>query len=425
MSSDPRPSFTPSWQADSADETSCKYAGEFFATWMTTPEQIEAQTYRGPGMTMTAEYLRVLFNRPREDGTVTDGQLLQWFADEEMEAQRAGDGAYEQFLISYVQPALTNCGASVCRSLGWDGNADLAGIGVFTSYYIEAILATIFFIVLLAWRSKENRPRLLVAFLETLNDLAYGVFLFSIAVMFASLHYVIVARNDPNSVTTYETITSTLVSVFSICPAILMYQMARWKADRETRPEDKLKTKQAKRLQLVILFVLWALMLAIVNLGRDRDPNATAIEAGSIGHPFELFCPVLAEGYHEVIRIIVDGVSGLGLICLLVLAFYKRRAGDETKRPKFIRVVSLGLPLLAWIAMWLFLGVFTVLRARIIEVAGASDESNEWGFGQIVALATWVPVISKFVYTLWVKFGPAGEGGGADATQSGGLGPEK
>jgi hypothetical protein len=54
--------------------------------------------------------------------------------------------------------------------------------------------------------------------------------------------------------------------------------------------------------------------------------------------------------------------------------------------------------------MWGFLAAFTVLRGRTIEVAGESDKSNEWDFGQIVAVTTWAAVILRSFYTLGKYF---------------------
>jgi hypothetical protein len=120
----------PGWPADVANEESCKWAGEFFATWMTTPEQIKAKTYRGPGLEATVQYLRALFGT--DSDRFSDGELLWWFADTQKNAERNGPEGAQQFMETYVQPSVTNCGASVCKSLGWVGNSDLAGIGVST-----------------------------------------------------------------------------------------------------------------------------------------------------------------------------------------------------------------------------------------------------------------------------------------------------
>jgi hypothetical protein len=56
-----------------------------------------------------------------------------WFANTQEDAQR-NDELFRKFIADYIQPAVTNCGASVCKALGWTGNSDLAGIGVSTSY---------------------------------------------------------------------------------------------------------------------------------------------------------------------------------------------------------------------------------------------------------------------------------------------------
>jgi hypothetical protein len=234
--------------------------------------------------------------------------------------------------------------------------------------------------------STSFSDRVINAFLKALSGLLQGVYLFCVVIMFASLNSIIVARNEPNAVTSYEAIIATLVSVFTICPVILMYKAS----------------ETAKPLQLGIIIVLWIVMLAIVNLGRDRNLNETAMEAETFGHPFEVYCPVLGNGYHEAIRIIVDGASAIGFVVLLILGFYKYKynGSEAGSPPKFVMILSFGIRIFIWIAMWAFLAAFTILRTRTIEVAGESDKSNEWDFGQIVAVTTWAAVVLQFFYTL-------------------------
>ncbi|KAK4038128.1 hypothetical protein C8A01DRAFT_48188 [Parachaetomium inaequale] len=390
------PPAKPAWPTDQAPEDSCKSAGEFFATWMTSPDQIEAETYRGPGLDVTAFYLRVLYGLV-DDKSITDGQLLWWFADTQKEAEMAGGEAHQEFLNTVVQPAVTFCGASVCRSLGWAGNADLAGIGVFASYYIEAALVTLYMAVLLAksfrlWRG----GRLLDAFLATLSDLVMGVFVFAAVVASASLHSILQVRNEANfSVTTYEIVTATLVTVFAVCPATLLYSLGGINDQDGIGPRPLLRA---------VFFALWALMLAVVNLGRATDPSRAALEAGVIGHPFEVYCQVIGTGPLEAVRVFAVASAGLGALWVLYLVFSRKfrrdgSAGASGKEGRRWRVV---VAVLAWVVMWFFLGLFTALRARSIDLAGASDKSNEWSFGQIVAVATWAPVVLNFVYILFV-----------------------
>jgi hypothetical protein len=175
-----------------------------------------------------------------------------------------------------------------------------------------------------------------------------------------------------------------LVTIFSVSPATLLYCLS------EQAEGPKL------RLRLV-LFALWSLMIAVVNLGRTTDPSKAALKAGKIGHPFELYCQVIGTKPLDAVRGFALVSAGMGVVwCAYV--FYRRFRGSDVGNERRGRVT---VAVAACMYMWSFLGVFTGLRARSIEVAGASDKSNEWSFGQIVAVATWAPVIFNFIYALF------------------------
>jgi hypothetical protein len=53
---------------------------------------------------------------------------------------------------------------------------------------------------------------------------------------------------------------------------------------------------------------------------------------------------------------------------------------------------------LALVGMWTLLGLFVALRATITKAAGDSDQSNDLGFGQVLALFVWAPVVVAFGY---------------------------
>jgi hypothetical protein len=250
-------------------------------------------------------------------------------------------------------------------------------------------------------RTSGPSQRLLDAFHGALPDLVLGVFVFSFAVMIASLMSIVTAHGEPDSVTTYDIVTGVLVAVFSVCPATLLYCQSGQFLGKDDKSEDG-EDKIFKNLLRAILFALWVLMLAVVNLGQRTDPSKEALEAGSVGHPFEVYCQVIGSGPLEAVRIFAVASAGLGALWVLYLIFRKRRQGSKDMKRRWPAVVSL----LAWVVMWFFLGLFTVLRARIIEVAGESDKSNEWGFGQIIALAAWVPVILTFFHILLCKSFP-------------------
>lgn len=54
--------------------------------------------------------------------------------------------------------------------------------------------------------------------------------------------------------------------------------------------------------------------------------------------------------------------------------------------------LRLGNGVLCLAVMWVFLGLFTVYRQDVAKKMSGSDGDNDWTFGQVLALAQWVPV---------------------------------
>lgn len=52
--------------------------------------------------------------------------------------------------------------------------------------------------------------------------------------------------------------------------------------------------------------------------------------------------------------------------------------------------ISNGLVCL--VVMWAFLGFFTAYRHDVLSKAGSASEDNEWSFGQVLSLTTWIPI---------------------------------
>ena len=70
---------------------------------------------------------------------------------------------------------------------------------------------------------------------------------------------------------------------------------------------------------------------------------------------------------------------------------------------KLFRRILLAMSLCA---MWIFMGWFVHLTLRIRERAGKNNKDREWTFGQVLALATWVPFFVEFAYQ-WLETDPA------------------
>jgi hypothetical protein len=55
--------------------------------------------------------------------------------------------------------------------------------------------------------------------------------------------------------------------------------------------------------------------------------------------------------------------------------------------------------------MWFFLFWFVRLTLKIRKRAKDKNEEGEWTFGQMLALATWVPFMIEFAYQWWEEPG--------------------
>jgi len=382
------------WPVDSVNEEFCKIAADFFVSVMPSQEQLNTdetgESYRGAGIWITAKYLSYWYLDQVPDD-LTSIQLASqlvtyWLNIESSDSDTIG---------TYITPIIDDCAASVCRALGWEGNSDLAGIGVFASYYIEAILTTIYLIPLIAIRFRliTGTDRISKAFTSTLGDMVQSVYVFSIAVMAASLYTILrVSKDSDLSVSRYDIITSILVSILATCPATALYAIGG-------------QGKGPQYLLRAVLFAMWCVMLAVVNIGQQTDPSMVAVQTGKVAQPFDVLCEVMGRSPLNGIRIFSVVAAALGAIWIAYLVYRRvssRKKLRELDNDRDMKWGRFGIAFLSWAAMWVFVGLFTLLRARIMMVSGESDKSNEWSFGQIVALATWAPVIINFTWALIV-----------------------
>lgn len=96
-------------------------------------------------------------------------------------------------------------------------------------------------------------------------------------------------------------------------------------------------------------------------------------------------------------------VVGAPLLWLFLTLFILTgfRIPGVVDRPFLSRWRAAWRLVVAWVNvlfMWGLLAFFTILRHKINVTAGHLDSEDEWTFGQILALATWAPVVVEFGY---------------------------
>ncbi|KAH8778527.1 hypothetical protein F5883DRAFT_693296 [Diaporthe sp. PMI_573] len=206
-------------------------------------------------------------------------------------------GLYDAFIKFLLSDPGNSWETERCIAIGWSGDMDLIGIGMFTSYYVEAVLVTILLFAYSYWRFRQPFPsyknpapntsksrrryRFVVGLQELLQNFLDASELFSIAMLVAALYLSgkgIVQRKDfdnpdattnvPPKIALYDMLLSMLASTFSIFPVIIAYTIQR------RHPSDSMNHKHRPTwFGVAILLLIWVLsvMEAFMSLYGNLD----------------------------------------------------------------------------------------------------------------------------------------------------------
>lgn len=379
----------------------CRATGAALVEW---PERKKVDQTEAVGAEVDREEINIPYDALVDmvtasfDGRldVSDGYIVNWFLAQE------GD-------LNDLRDTLTaDCFDEYCQALGFPGNSDLAGIGVLTAYSIQVGITTFFILASLFYALVLKHPprRMSIA---TISDRPFfsalqsslGIFwdtalLFALSVAIASL---ILSFNDR---ATYTQAFCALSTVLVTPPLIALWPFY---VPACARPLPR-------RLALFALCCVTFAMGARHGFGSYFDDS-----------PFEQRCYRFKEERTAIVawRCVLGATLYLGLGVFVWLGYHwtifrdwrvLRRATAWKHRHRYaggifvdgLFVVSVGVVPFAF--MWTALIVFVLLRGEIAERAGASIEEGKWGFGQILALVTWVPTALDFIVVWWSELFP-------------------
>lgn len=333
---------------------------------------------------------------------------------------------------------------------------------MYVSYYVEASLATAYLIAYTIWHLRGHakakrrdrdgneallkRPagdddgdkapkkpvkislgqRTLDSFRGSLDGFLSATMLMSIAMLIAAVwtsaaH--VRAREHPKGPQTvqffgsavYDMVLSLLAASFSVFPVMLLYAlMGRRNDDGSKLDKNKEKPRTDKHrvwLRRGVLAFMWALAATEVYLAprgeADYDERHSAYQEADMDPCNQRG----GENYWKALKASQVLIIGAPLLWLVLTAFVVTGFGipglaEKGWVSRWRSVWRLGIAWLNLLFMWALLAYFTVLRKRIIDTSGGIDDENQWGFGQLLALATWVPVAAEFVYIFVCKFSP-------------------
>lgn len=286
------------------------------------------------------------------------------------------------------------------------------------SYYLIAVLTTVYTIVIslnsiMALKTCKPWRGFHGWFEQTLNTFLDASLLFSASMLLASIYRFSSAARDPengDNTFLYSLVNAVTVSMFSIFPPLILQLTAR-----------RLRRRGIRSILwfLVIAFVITMTILYY----RWRGPgvisgffdNDTYLGTQASRHVQQimwlLFCDLTSHRLLEALDHTIITAQVLlalnlpGWIYLVYTisdapqkhdndALHQRPSNLWTRYGKKARALNI---VLCCAMMWLLLGTFTAIAVRLADAMGPWGKDRRWSIGQVLALATFVPLIIDII----------------------------
>ncbi|CAK7223872.1 hypothetical protein SBRCBS47491_005356 [Sporothrix bragantina] len=336
----------------------------------------------------------------------TYGQMAEWL----------GNGGFDSDLFeAMVQYPYSYCPEQMCKELVWEGDPDLAGLGVMVVYYLAAIFVTLYFVLLAAdkWQpfhTMEQHHRrwkyLVGAFHETVGSFIDTGLIFAISMLVSGVYRFGSTRVHPDkSHSIYQLTNATYIGIFSMFPPLLLQIMAPTKRRRRIRAVLWLVAVHLTVTLIALYFSLETSVSKILNL-LDRESAVSdyiweanceplslrdGLDVAIITACVLLFINYLPWLYHTFIpRNTRHNIRNSSIVGRLD-AVKPRRFGRSWWK-HVLTIVLLVDGIVCTLMMWALLGLFTAYRGVVNSRMGPDNGNGEWSFSQVFALATWVPV---------------------------------
>jgi len=329
---------------------------------------------------------------------------------------QASDGAID--LASEVAQCPDVC------ALAWgSGNPDLSGIGANASYILQAILTFLCgILVCVVYELRATRYLNLSARTQKHISDVHDTFLdinaqFSIPVAIAAV--IRFHQNAPFYELAFLRALTTMqfMSLLSISVTAGLFK------DEGKDFEFKRGTK---RIVIIVLygilefgFYIGLIAGLIANQSSFTTISELSSACGAYGHIFpwikqlpiahihlpkisakDFFNPASKSGWRFGLIITGFIIAGcLALILACCVCYFLLYSGSKIFRGRGRwRFAAIPISLAFAIAMLVELGELERLRNIMKTVAGDDFEDNEWGFGQVIALFLWLPLILQYFY---------------------------
>jgi hypothetical protein len=279
------------------------------------------------------------------------------------------------------------------------------------TYYLEAVLATIYLLVLLPgrlgiWKLHSGSPRPLVRVIEAFKDSSKTFLdmttIFSLAMLASAIssnaHSIYEKKKSGYGefVGVYSNIVCLQLPIFSVFPTILLHNIVQG-----------LRRLWLRQLVMILMFVMSLIILVMAEKTRPRPYEQDQWESLCDTERGKMILPALMA-MCGIFR-----VATVFWLCCLKNILQLPALGNSRLLHTVARYWSPLLAVLCCGGMWLMLGLFMAYRDHLIAVATTDnageifgttkDEEESWTFGQYLALATFFPIFLDFGCILFSK----------------------
>ncbi|EJT76490.1 hypothetical protein GGTG_06409 [Gaeumannomyces tritici R3-111a-1] len=436
---------------------SCRAYGEFFAALM-QPNRFDKTSSAGFSLPLGITWMIESFPKDWDliANVIPDVDPNVRYTDEQFKDLRVhkllvqsgrylsevmADKSLSDFFIVQVFNTSYTCQPESCMALALGANPDMTGIGIMISYYIEAGLATLFLIFFTVQRFKQwakkkairagkphraetfSKPvarRVMDAFRGTLESFLLAAILLAVAMLVAGIFVIAENIEDRykgadehemiNGASYYDVPLSVLACAFAVFPVLAAYSVLRHPGQGESGAHKKWLTRAC-------LIVIWLLGIAVVYMAPLGDPdfnptpkedqaNREAMERSGLKDDLWSWCDHRGgNAYRNALKAAMGLVVAAPLVWSLLFLFL--HTGFLIPGIAGSKKLRIWLPwcrlAMGWICLaftWGVLAYLQWLRQKLRDATGRLGDDGKWGFGQILALSVWVPVVFEFIYIL-------------------------
>ncbi|KAH8900515.1 hypothetical protein GQ53DRAFT_776313 [Thozetella sp. PMI_491] len=289
-----------------------------------------------------------------------------------------------------ITEAIESC-QNLCILLYGHGNPDLSGIGMMYAYSVQVALTILFgpiykvihhFLAHLTWEPRHGVRHLV----NSCADIQIVFWESNTFIILASAVATLVRiRQKPPifeisemRILIFVQLNSLLITFFC-----LVHPVRRW---------------WQRFFQFILGFALATAALSQARLSSSRE--TLSLQANQGCQSQSVFREITPIDYHKYVVFLAAGLCGISFIMQTFTILYSRihRHGRWNQVLQWLKVLWALLTTASFGAMLWGHSQSWRLRSYLITVARGDFEDNQWGFGQVAAMFTWVPIALEAVY---------------------------